>query len=363
MFYLGHEIHRHYHPLPHEYAILNVELCQFQIERVVILVIASTFALVVFFARSGGNVFLQALRGFFSNSIENLTDQRLAFNAMSGVGYIYQIRVYIYPVLILMLAYSGRPRLRKLAAVLFPIMLIFILGTGQRAGFVFCIAAWAIALLYFADFGLADKNKVRVIVATLAVFAFLIFSVLTVANGRDRISGGIIQALLDRLSNDNQESALIAFRYLIFDAPTQWGNDWVNALADILPGKNDYTAVAYRVFYIMYGSMRGTAPECIWGSVYYNWNWLGVIVVPFILGCGHSWLYSRLLSRPVSRVRIILYAFLFLNLGSWTAGGIVSLFNKGVVALVLLGAVLHVDRKPSVCVQHAGNLTSLSSKK
>lgn len=343
MFYCGHSLYRHYHPLLRKYVGASVELCHFQLERIVIIIIVCTLILTLFFARSGGNVFLQALRGLFSSSIENLTDQRLAFNSMSGVGYIYQIRVYIYPVLLIMMLYSGRPVLRKLSVLLLPLMLIFILGTGQRAGFVFCIAAWAIALLYFADYGLADKKKVWAIVIALALFALLVFSILTAANGRDQISGGIIQALLDRISNDNQESALIAFRYLIYDSPTQWGADWLNALADILPGKNDYIAVAYRVFFIMYGSMRGTAPECIWGSVFYNWSWLGVVLVPFILGMAHAGLYSRFVSRPTSKARIILYAFLFLNLGSWTAGGLVSLFNKGIVALLLLGVVLHID--------------------
>lgn len=362
MFFFGHELYRYCRPLPNEHARSDGELCQFQVERVAILSVISLAVLTLFFARSGGNVFLQALRGLFSESIDNLTDQRLAFNAQSGVGYIYQIRVYIFPVLLLMLAYSGKQGLKRLSIILFPLMLLFILGTGQRAGFVYCIAAWAISLLYFADFEFADKKKVHAAVMALALFALSVFSVLTVANGRDQISGGIAQALLDRLSSDNQETALMAFRYLIYDSPTQWGNDWLYSLADILPGKNDYIAVAYRVFNIMYGSMRGTAPECMWGSVYYNWSWYGIIIVPFLLGIVHSWLYSRFVSYPVNRIRILLYSFIFLNLGTWSAGGPVSLFNNGVAALGLLGFVLHIDKSFGKRSMYAGQIVSLQKK-
>ncbi|MDN0069543.1 O-antigen polymerase [Collinsella ihumii] len=347
MFYFGHEIYRRYRVLPTTCDISRSGPNQFQIERMLILVFIFTVVLVLFFAKSGANVFLQALRGFISGSQNNLTEQRLAFYTQTGVGYIYQIRVYLYPALLIMLANSGNGWLRRLSSILFPLMFLFILATGQRAGFIYCMVAWVISLLYFAEFGYLKREKVYIIVTVLIVFSLSIFIVLTIANGRNQVSGGIFQALLDRLLNDNQNSALMAFRYFIYDSPTQWGSDWINALADILPGKNDYIAVASRVFQLVYGSMRGTAPECIWGSVYYNWNWFGVFIVPFSLGVIHSWLYRRFLSYPISKTRIILYAFLFLNLGNWMVGGLISVFNNGVVALTLLGFVLHIDNSSS----------------
>ena len=244
-----------------------------------------------FFKRAGYNVFFQILLSMGSSGEVNFTNSRIAMNNISGVGYIYQFRVIILPlVCALLLAYRNDAVMHKIGVCVFPVMILFLLGTGQRGGFVMFILMWSVALLYTYFF--YRDPVIKKMLLLLITMAVVLFAIMTIFNGRVASEGNVVQAMLQRIFDDNQKCAVIAFRYI--DSQTiQMGRDWFLSIKDILPGKNEYLQLSYVIFDIMYGSTRGTAPPCIWGSCYYNWGYCGVVIFSFFLGFFYNKIYCE----------------------------------------------------------------------
>lgn len=354
-FILGSEVHHHCSNIQ----VVSISssksegISKAQKELLFSVLIVSLLVCVLFFASSGSNVFIMALRSLLEGSEANYTEQRLANNAVSGVGYVYQFRVILLPLITFYLIFSGNRLLRKIGLVVLPLMLLFVLGTGQRGGFVLAIASLMVALININVF--YKKRMGRVIVLFLFA-AIVLFAIMTVFNGRVQDGQNVIQSIVSRIFDANQGSGIVAWRYIITQE-CQMGHDWLMSVLDILPGKNNYTDLAYSIFEIMYGSTRGTAPPCIWGSVYYNFGWLGLMIFPCILGYFLDYLYCRFISRPITVLRIFCYSFMYVAISSWVAGTIMQLFNQGFITVVILSFLLHIDRpqvkKPGDCDDHS----------
>mgnify|MGYP005766626627 FL=1 len=305
------------------------------------MLIVSILLCTYFFLSAGYNVFLQIIRSMGTSSTNNFTNSRIALNNVSGVGYIYQFRVIILPLVsAFLLSYKENPLMHKMGIVSFPIMIIFVLGTGQRGGFVMFVLMWLVALLYMYKF--YKDSQIKKMLIIIVVFAGTLFAIMTIFNGRIRDGGNVVTAMLQRVFDDNQECAIYAFRY-IDKQPTQFGRDWFLSIKDILPGKNEYIQLSYVVFDIMYGSTRGTAPPCIWGSVFYNWGYLGVIFFPLLLGFLYHKLYVSFCKKPVTKIRIFIFSAMFVVLGNWIADTPLVLFNQGFVTLYLMKFLLIPD--------------------
>lgn len=309
-----------------------------QRKRVILLIIFSVAVCSWFFAQIGGNVFILMLKSLFENGTSNFTEQRLKTYSVIGSGYVYQFRVIILPVLTAYLISCENGKIRRLGYILLPIMFLFILGTGQRGGFVIFIVMWGVALVNLNKY---YSLKVKKKIIAIGFIFIIIFAFTTFYNGRSVMSGSIYGAIIQRVVNDNQISAIIAFRYIDI-LPTQYGKDWLYMFADLLPGKNDYVPVANQVFKIIYGTARGTAPPCIWGSVYYNWGYIGVLVVPLLMGFLYQNLYYRFIKRPMTKFRVFMYSSMFVCLGFWVADAPINLFNSGFVTLAILQVVINM---------------------
>lgn len=313
-----------------------------QIFIMIAMIIVSILACLYFFLSSGYNVFLMVLRSLGADS-QNFTSSRIALNNVSGVGYIYQFRVIIFPIICaFLIMYKDNKKLNRLGMVLLPIMLIFILGTGQRGGFVMFVLMVMVALLYLYKI-YHDKAVVKTILI-VGIGAVLLFGLMTIFNGRVSEGGNVAEAVMQRIFDDNQQCAVIAFRYIDTQA-TQWGRDWFLSFKDLLPGKNTYTQLSYVVFEIMYGSTRGTAPPCIWGSAYYNFGIIGIIIMPFIMGFLYHKVYYKFCSYPMTKLRIFLYAAKFVVLGNWIADTPLVLFNQGFITICIMTFFFGIDRR------------------
>ena len=66
---------------------------------VIIIAIISIIACAIFFIKAGQNAFLLLLSSWRSNTIVETVEVRRSINFTKGSGYIYQIRVYILPLL------------------------------------------------------------------------------------------------------------------------------------------------------------------------------------------------------------------------------------------------------------------------
>ena len=320
----------------------NEELSQIQRIVIWIMVTVAVLACSYLFARSGGNVFIQSLKSFLGNSDYSIKVGRKNILDVAGVGYIYQFRTIILPILTVYLINAGGIKEKNIAYAIFPLMIIFILGTGQRGGFVMFVLIWATALLLVHRY-YGESNLRKLII--LGVGFILLFSITTILNGRVSNDGTVVGAMMARIMDDNQACAIRGFRYII-DQPVQWGVDWFSQIIDILPGKNEYQSLATKIFARMNGgSTAGTAPACLWGSAFYNWGWLGVTLFPWILGHFYSYVYMCFVKKPSNKLRIFLYSGEFVILGMWVSDGPMVLFNQGFITVVLMIWVISFSRR------------------
>lgn len=292
------------------------------------------------FAVGGINVFLRSLLNFFSDSSAIYKNERASYFAVGGMGYIYQFRAILLPILTVYMAYCDRKKLPKVLSIpLTAVMVIFLLGTGQRNAFVFfCLVVLMYAIVMHFQYRIQTFTKTQLIVLGSASALFLI--VLTISNGRVSGNGnqvtGAIQSLLDRALSVNQRTAITAFTY-IDTQPTSWGYDWLMMMRDILPGKSGYLSLARITYYMAYGTYNGTGSPCLWGSGWYNFQIFGITVFPFIVGICYHKLYKTMIHFPnKNRLYMLIYCGLCVYLGLWVYGTPVDLFNIGVVSLLIL---------------------------
>lgn len=314
-----------------------------QIQRIAIwaIIVLSIVLCGLLFIRNGGNLFLLSLRSFFSDSgAATIVEARKNYTDVNGVGYIYQFRAVLLPLLASFILFFEKKKTTRIITIpIFVLMIIFLLGTGQRNAFVYyglCMVIYIIIMR--KEYGLTLISRPGVIILGAIGVEFLI--ILTITNGRvgntDNVFNGAIQSLINRVFLVNQESAIVGFNYMDSQG-TVWGYDWWKMLEQLLPGKSDYIPVDYISYSIVYGTLRGTNPPCIWGSAWYNFHLLGVTIFPFVLG----FLYEKLHKTAKEfaqkdRLYILIYAALCTYLGIWTSGTPMVLFNNGVVTLFIL---------------------------
>lgn len=316
-------------------------------------IVASSIVLCGFlFARHGGNLFIQALMNFMNNNYTSLSEARKNYVDVVGIGYIYQFRVILLPVLAsYLLFFEKKPSTKLITLPVYIIMITFLLGTGQRNAFVFyCVIMLIYVRIMKKTFGIFLVSKPCMIV--IAVIALALLVILTIGNGRvdgaDKV-GGAIYSLIRRVFLIDQESAIVGFAYMDSQA-TVWGYDWWKMLEQILPGKSDYVPVANISYYIVYGTFRGTNPPCLWGSAWYNFHILGITIIPFIIGSIYQQIYSVMKGyKGKDRLYVLIYAGLCTYLGVWTSGTPMTLFNNGVVTLIILYWLCYKACRKSVC--------------
>lgn len=296
-----------------------------------------------FFAKAGGNVFVNGLRALINNDSSYSTKYaRMGILSISGVGYIYQIRVMILP--LAALYYFMMNQKKVLSYILMVAMLLFLVGTGQRGGLVSILAIYVITIIFWNGQNQNEKNNLKngkmfkyfiIISVSIGLFALS-----TVLNGRVQQGGTVLSAIYKRLIEDNQSSAIDGFRY-IKHQKIQYGTDWMLQLADILPGKNDYVSLATRIFASTNGgSMAGTEPACIWGCAYYNFGVFGVIFIGCFVGFIAGKMHSSFSSKICDELDIITYSSVSFLFAYWVADGPIVLFNNGFVATLLLYVIM-----------------------
>ena len=292
------------------------------------------------FVSGGVNVFIQSLSNFISSNNEVFNLQRAQFFGVKGQGYIYQFRVVLLPVLCTFILIGLNNKYsKKISIPLFGLMIIFLLGTGQRNAFVFFSL---IILLYIYAvkkcFNETIISNTKILIMGCSFVFFLI--VLTISNGRvgdeDNLVLGAIWSLVDRILFVNQKTAIFAFSYLDTQ-PIVWGYDWFMMLMDILPGQSGYVSVDRIVYYYAYGTYKGTGPPCLWGSAWYNFGIFGITLFPFLMGIIYHKCHKNMyIIKNKNKLYLIIYTALCVYMGLWTYGTPMTLFNNGVVTILLL---------------------------
>ncbi len=310
----------------------------------------------MYFAAVGYNLFLDGIlalargTGSLGDDVAGLRLEAYAGSQYFAPGYVNQFKNVLLPLAIGFLCarnyLSSRNRRTNtmLLGLLVLLSVILLLGTGQRGPFVL---AAAVTAAFFA--AVLPARRARRILVVLLMSGVGLFSITSLILGRttSQIAGmadisAVATELLARVSGVNQETGLIGFRY-VYGLSVQNGADWVQSLISLVPGHQPQIGLAQEVYFVMFGTTRGTAPVSIWGSIWYNFGAIGIVVFPFLLGLLYQGVFQRLVRGPKTLFRLLLYSAAYVYLGTWVAGGPVEyLANVGLITIVFLGILMAV---------------------
>lgn len=310
------------------------------------LVALSCVIIILYFQAVGYSALLDGLKNSFSGGDADIAGQRL--DSYSGSrylfpGYVNQFKNALLPALLIVaITYWHRAGITRYLTrgVLVGISLFGLLGTGQRGAFIQIL----VVVAYYLYLMNGRRLPRRGWLLAPAGLAFIVVS--TIALGRSNAAIGqgattgdralvALNEFASRVFEVQQASAVSGFRY-IYEQPIQWGREWLQGLMGIMPGSAG-TDLPNRLYQALYGTDRGTAPPSIWGSVYHNAGWIGVVVVPIVLGVLVAVVTLRSL-EPVPRnsLQIVGIAGVSTSIGFWAAGGPETLLNTGLAAYAFL---------------------------
>ena len=307
---------------------------------------------ILYFREVGYSAFLLGLQAQLGGDPADISTLRLESYSGSRYlfpGYVNQFKNVLQPaLLVLAITYwtkSGMLSRRWFLIAMWGAFTLFgLLGTGQRGAFVIS-AAVTLTYLYLMN---NERFSRRTALVLAAVGVLLILS--TVALGRstgdlsstatisERV-GVATPEVAERVFTSNQGSAVIGFRYIYSYTQVENGREWAQSLAGAIPGVSGSDLVN-RIFAYRYGSMRGSSPPSIWGSVYHNFGWVGIAASPALLAAllvGISRRGTRSPRRDAMEVMGI--AGVFTVCGFWVAGGPLFLLNNGILVYSALWAI------------------------
>lgn len=294
--------------------------------------IISVIITVLYYHAVGYNLLIPTLTG----NVDDFTTMRLQAYAGDNYfapGYVNQFKNTILPITFFFFCFKLRnhPLRTHFIIIGFLFLLYALLGTGQRT---FLITAFLIFLACVIAVKRGKINPTLLLIPAIAVIILFIFQSIQLGRTSDGSIAEGFSALLHRIFSSNQFSALIGFRY-IYTEETQSGAEWLQSLAGILPGVKG-SDIANKIHFILFRSDRGTAPLSIWGSIYYNFGFLGILVFGILIGAIYQLFYYRLVSRELTIYRALCYSSLFVYFSIWIAGSPVQLLNNGVAAILML---------------------------
>lgn len=311
-----------------------------------IFIIVSIVISALYFYFVGYNMFLLGIYSQITGQdlIQDAATMRLA--SYSGAsyfapGYVNQFKNTLLPLLVSYLGLRsyllGRRRGLILSIMLTPIVIILLLGTGQRGAFVL---AWVCFIIFLLAVFRHLKWR-RLALSIAVVVALFLITSLIIGRGIQEIkdANDLLQLSLEmpsRVFIVNQSEGVVSFRY-IYSTETAWGSNWLADVKQMLPGLKDpnFTPLPHLIFEQLYGSTRGTSPLTLAASLWYNFHIIGITLAPLLLGIIYQTVYHRLVRGPKTLFRLATFSALAGVLGLWAAGGIDTLLNKGVAAILL----------------------------
>lgn len=241
-----------------------------------------------------------------------------------GLGYVLQFKNCLLPLTTLLLLIRARSRPRPASILLFLVFFVAtsigVAGTGNRYG----IAAFGGTLLLL---GAANyMHPFRLSRAGLAVAAsvlLVVLSVLTLMMGRRGQSAEIENPILwapynvvSRVCIEPARERFEVYRRYLCDADTEWGAATFRQLALVLPGRPDRT-LSNTLHERLYGSAEGNVTLDVWGSLWLDFRWVGLLVAGAYGFLQHLF-YIRLIRGKKSLIRLasLTYAGFILGLAT-----------------------------------------------
>lgn len=302
-----------------------------------------------YYVNVGASALIEGVRNTVSGGDADIAGIRLSAYAGERYfypGYVNQFKNALFPALILVVVVywwrSGRRRI-FLTLALSSYAVFGLVGAGQRGAFVQSAVMVAVFSYLLSGYRF-PRGSIR-----LGIIAVCVLVTVSMALGRGGSGLGsdasmfshavaALNDFVDRIVRQQQSAGLAAFEY-IYAQPTQWGREWGQALTGLLPGVGG-SDLGGRVFEQVYGSTRGTIPPSIWGSVYYNFGWLGVVLVPVLFAMTTSKVVNMsALSTPRNTLELTGIAGVATTLGFWASDSPIFIFNNGIAMYALLWCV------------------------
>ncbi|KRF33736.1 oligosaccharide repeat unit polymerase [Yonghaparkia sp. Soil809] len=309
--------------------------------RTLWILIGVSFAIcIAYYGALGYNVLFLGVFAYATGTPLDITALRL--DSYSGPqylfpGYVNQFRNVLLPALSLVTIvalFRSRSRLRWWVSTgLILANVVFMLGTGQRGAFVTFMLV-TVTFIAFVSPRAFWRWMPLVVAAALPLFLLATFALGRAQTELDSASGPLEQLwvlfgqLAFRILGSNQEASVAGFRY-IYDLPTQWGGEWLQAAIGLLPGLTG-SDISNQIHAELYGSDRGTAPLSVWGSTFYNFGFGGVVVVSILLALAlHAIDRVRLSAAHRNSLEVVGAAGIAVVVGTWVASDPTYLLNVG----------------------------------
>lgn len=238
--------------------------------------------------------------------------------AYTAPGYVMQFKDWLLSLMVLLIYARMRVRrtlvLRLGFGVIFLACVLGLIGTGRRQGLVFFLGSF----LFIGTWrSIAPFTFTRRQTALVSVVLLCVFGALTVMMGREAGGtwGGIIQApiaLLNRAFVVPAKEHLLLLTQFLYTVPTQWGMGWASSLVGVLPGRQ--TGLANELHALLYGSEYGNVGLNAWGSLWYNFRWMGVVLASGY-GAALQYYYIMMLRGRKSDIRVITLSYTGILLG------------------------------------------------
>lgn len=260
-------------------------------------------------------------------------------------GYVNQFKNVFLPSLAVLLVHWWRANSRHWvipSIVVLSVSLLALAGTGQRGPLILFLA---VVFVYFTFCGGRLLSSATVIFGAIGA-ALIALGTLALGRGAADVEaadsnidrfGLLLGQFFYRLTIEGAEARVYGFRYIYEVKGVQFGNEWLETLAGLTPFSRGST-LPNEIFAYMYGSSRGNAQPSLWGSIYYNFDIIGVLLAPFLLSFIFVWLDGKIERdlRHAVPLAVIGMAGCTVVLGTWVTGTPAVSINKGLVAFLLL---------------------------
>ncbi len=259
-----------------------------------------------------------------------------------GYGYVMQFTDYLLPCFSYLLMLRANYRRCSLGGAVwfaFTCITVWCLTvTGRREPMIqYVLCLWlVVSTRYGAGLGKLLQRRWRSLIALIIPAVGLVFLLTNAVRYSTGISliVGVVQ-LWNRLGVILASEKLRMMEF-VFEQPIVWGQQWADSLLTIA-SRSHTPGLSNQMHAMLYGSAMGNSPLEIWGSAWYNFGWIGTVIVPFIMGLFLQWITLCTLTGPKTPTRMVLLTMMGIGLARVSEPYL--LLNNGVFALwlVLIG--------------------------
>lgn len=296
------------------------------------LAILSALVTATFFVLLGFYVPYEALRTLVVDGPQVMMVEYNRHRALStsasgrylGLGYVSQFKDCLLPLITILFYFRWRLQADRASRRAFFVLLVVttaaVIGTGSRYHLAFFGASLVMIGLASYMRPLRFSRRQIVLVGGLLMTLLSGLTLMMGSRGIKSLDVPVLWApyqVIERVFVLPSEQRLLVYEKFLFDQPPQWGMGALQELRIILPGRPSTPPLSSLFHEMLFGSPLGNVSLDTWGSLWYDFHWLGVAVA-LILGFMMNGYYVWLLRGPKRLSRVVTLAYAGLIFGTAT---------------------------------------------